>query len=1610
MSTPNTFLDATAWAAVIRDPLVVSRHQSVQEAIALMRPNPASVPASDNGEHQLTQLRDEARLGCVLVVEGDRLVGWLTPAELHQSEAERDWQQVAVAAVMQPAAVTLPAEALSDLFSALRLMQQHHLSYLPLVDADQRPVGLLGIYSVIAYLEQRVRLLEQERGIRCDRHSTEPQEEPQNPTLALTTKAKQEAAFATIACQIHASLNLSDILTTTVQETRSLLGCDRVLIYQLQAPQGLQAPQIGVVVAETCTAEAEEASLLGSSRQFSCFSTNGLDHFCQGKCQVIDDITAADLPPNHQTELTQLGIRAKLMVPVMVGEDLWGLMAMSYRDHAHGWQTHEVELAQRLAVQVAIAIQQATAYERLETELAERQQAEASLQHSETTNHAIVEAIPDLLIRMTVDGHYLDLRSGSAVQVIYPEKDIQATTVYDVLPPALAEERLRYAQLAIATQQLQIYEQELPVNGILCHEEVRITPCGAQDVLVIVRDISDRKQAEMTLLQLNQKLKESDRKFRAIFNNSFQFVGLLTSDGILLEANETALEFGGLRREEILNRPFWEAGWWSYSTATQRQLQDAIRRAAQGEFIRYESEVRGTGDRVAIIDFSLRPLKDEAGTVILLISEGRDITELKQTEAALRQSEAQSRAILAAIPDLMFRLSRKGEYLAYVTNHREKDLVPSDTNPIGEIMYDFMPPEVAVRHTYWLNRALETGELQIYEQEVQIGDRLQYEEVRIVKSGEDEVLFMIRDITEQQAQRRERERAEAALRLLNQSLEAKVAERTEEIWRLSALHRAIVDGTDYAIISTDTEGTILTFNAAAQKMLGYTAAEVVGKQTPTGFHDAEEIRERAVQLSAELGQAIAPGFEVLVAKARRGIVSEAEWQYVRQDGTTFPVLLSVSALMNANQKIGGFVGIAQDITQRKQAEAERDRLLSVLEAGLNEVYIFDAVTLRFCYANPGALNNLGYSLETLKTLTPVDIKPDVTETEFRDLLRPLLAGTTDKLVLECRHQRADGSCYPTEIHLQLHNPDGEALLLAVVLDITERKQTATQLRNLSDRLELALKSAQMGIWDWDIAHEQLLWDERMYELYGVTSQNSNVLRNGRQIWESCLHPDDREAITQALQQVLEAPPETANRSFEAEFRIFLPDGSIRFIKTHSFVQTDEQGKPHRMIGIHFDVSDRKEVERRLQEQNAELARATRLKDEFLANMSHELRTPLNAVLGMTEALQEKIFGEISDRQRQALKTIHQSGMHLLELINDILDLAKIGAGQIELHCTPISIYSLCQASLAFVEQQAIAKHLQLSIDLPPDLPDLMADERRIRQVLINLLSNAVKFTPDGGSVILSVTVCPPDLIPDPLPPGNPPANEWIQFAIQDTGIGIAPEDLDKLFQPFTQIDSALNRQYDGTGLGLALVKQIAELLHGNVDVSSAVGEGSCFSFRLPYHKASLPQLLGQFGGTELAEVGLLPNALPQKPLVLLAEDNDANVSTISSYLKAKGYQIIRARNGEEAIALTAAHHPDVILMDIQMPGMDGLSATRRIRQQPPLKEIPIIAFTALAMEGDRECCLAAGANEYLTKPIQLRQLVLTIHKLLSTAQLNSQLNPQLNPQPDPLQADSLQNN
>ncbi len=380
--------------------------------------------------------------------------------------------------------------------------------------------------------------------------------------------------------------------------------------------------------------------------------------------------------------------------------------------------------------------------------------------------------------------------------------------------------------------------------------------------------------------------------------------------------------------------------------------------------------------------------------------------------------------------------------------------------------------------------------------------------------------------------------------------------------------------------------------------------------------------------------------------------------------------------------------------------------------------------------------------------------------------------------------------------------------------------------------------------------------------------------------------------------------------------------------------------------------------------NEELARAARLKDEFLASMSHELRTPLTAILGLADLLLAGGRGPLSEPQARAVGMVEESGRHLLALITDILDVSKIGAGRLDLSLGWVDLRGVCEAALALVTPSAFQKRHALTLDAPAARTLFRADERRVKQVLVNLLGNAVKFTPPGGTIAVAAEA-------------DEKARE-VRISVRDSGPGIAVEGRERLFRPFVQLDARLAREHEGSGLGLVLVESLVALHGGRVELESEPGRGSRFSVVFPWeHRHAGPT-------QPPARAELRPEGAPAGAAgarVLLVEDNAMQVTLFAEALEAAGFRVDIARNGLEAVEKAGATDPDVVVMDVQMPGLDGLEATRRLRSNPALRGTPVLALTALVMPGDRERCREAGVDEYVAKPVPLAELVAAVGRL-----------------------------
>ncbi|GBO56105.1 circadian input kinase A [Pseudanabaena sp. lw0831] len=968
--------------------------------------------------------------------------------------------------------------------------------------------------------------------------------------------------------------------------------------------------------------------------------------------------------------------------------------------------------------------------------------------------------------------------------------------------------------------------------------------------------------------------------------------------------------------------------------------------------------IAGVLDKSTLIEMANIANRKQAEATLQQLNQDLE-KKVEQRTAALQASEATIRTMLDAIPDLLLRLQRDGTCLAYVKAGIESEKFLPIVNHISEVL----PPQLIQKQLQVIEQAITTGELQVYEHHFLKQDRVVYEEVRILAINDQEVLAIVRDISD-------RKQAEAAIQQLNQDLEDRVKRRTAALRKIALRASQAQQIAHLGDWELDLHNQKVIWSDEVFKIFGLAPDQ----PQPTyeellNYYPLDE-RERLTHL---VDRAI-----------QHGETYTTDLEIVRADGSSGYILAQAEPIYDQAGQVSGLFGIVMDISDRKSTQKALKRSEENAQATL--------------LALPDLVFRVNRDGEYIDFLTSpqgknlVDPQQVIGKSIFESLPADILPSHSESKYVAIQQAFASQTVQTYEQEVWI---DGELRYEEVRVAPCNNNEVVFLIRDISDRtqIEKALLESQQFIQTViDTIPLPLFWKDRESVYLGCNQQFARILRLssadeiiGKTDFDLSWTEDESIAYRADDLRVMES---TQTR-LKIEETLTLPNGEQRWIETHKAPLQDSTNKVFGLVGMFQDVTERRQTELKLAESNKELSifneelgRATRLKDEFLANMSHELRTPLNAILGMTEGLQEKVFGDINERQLKALQTVERSSNHLLELINDILDIAKIESGQMVLDCNLCNVAHLCQSSLAFIKQQAVKKRIQLEIKLLINLPSLLIDERRIRQVLINLLSNAVKFTPEGGRITIEVSQLSSDPVTDDFP-----WQHFLHIAVIDTGIGISPENIKKLFQPFIQVDSALNRQYEGTGLGLALVKRIVELHGGRVGLTSELGVGSRFTIDLPC-TLDTPSLSNMTAGFELTDIPELDSSqcnqpFTRSPLILIAEDNEANISTFSSYLNAKGYRLLIARNGQEAIELTKAHQPELILMDIQMPIINGLEAIRQIRLDPSFAEIPIIALTALAMTGDREKCLEAGANDYLTKPVKLKQLVKIIHQLLA---------------------------
>ena len=672
------------------------------------------------------------------------------------------------------------------------------------------------------------------------------------------------------------------------------------------------------------------------------------------------------------------------------------------------------------------------------------------------------------------------------------------------------------------------------------------------------------------------------------------------------------------------------------------------------------------------------------------------------------------------------------------------------------------------------------------------------------------------------------------------------AERAALI-KTGALQDAIFNSANFSSIATDAQGVIQIFNVGAERMLGYTAAEVVNKATPAGISDAQELVVRAAALSAELNTPITPGFQALVFKASRGIEDIYELTYIRKDGSRFPAVVSVTALRGGDNAIIGYLLIGTDNTARKQVEAEQ----ALLDQRLRDQQFYT---------------------------------------------RSLIESNIDALMAT--------------------DPRG------IISDVNHQMEVLTGCTR--------------------------------DELIGAPFKD---------FFTDPQHAE--EAITRVLRE---------GKVTNYELTVHARNGTETVVSYNATTFHDRNRKLQGVFAAARDITERKQFELALEVNNLELEAATAIaekanqaKSDFLSSMSHELRTPLNAILGFTQLLESGTPVPTATQQR-SIHQILKGGWYLLELINEVLDLALIESGRLTLSSESVALHEVMLECQAMIEPQAQQRGVGMAFARPAESYFVHADRTRVKQILINILFNAIKYNKIGGSVDVQCIQKSTDVI---------------RISVRDTGAGLNPEQLAQLFQPFNRLGQEAGNE-EGTGIGLVVTKRLVELMGGAIGADSVAGEGSVFWFELNLTTAPV---LDALAIERAAAVPLPILEGTQKHTLLYVEDNPANLELVEQIISRRtDLRLISATDGTIGIAFARAYQPAVILMDINLPGMSGIEAMRTLRADPATAHIPVIAVSANAIPGDIEKGLHAGFFNYVTKPIQVGRFMAALNAALVYSQ------------------------
>ncbi|HUO08129.1 MAG TPA: PAS domain S-box protein [Phycisphaerae bacterium] len=961
---------------------------------------------------------------------------------------------------------------------------------------------------------------------------------------------------------------------------------------------------------------------------------------------------------------------------------------------------------------------------------------------------------------------------------------------------------------------------------------------------------------------------------------------------------------------------------------------------------------KGEGFRTEILNYhknggklwlsiKVQPIRDAEGRIIHYMGIETDITERHGLETRLISSSRKHCEILNRVKEVVFQTDTSGNWI-FLNKAWEEITGYGVEETLGTSFFDHVHPEDC--GASGANIAQLLGRL---ESECR-------SEVRLLtkQAGYRWVEVYARAITRE---------SNEVVGIFGTLIDVTARKCTElRLSETSALQQAILDGTTAMVISSTPDGIIRTFNHAAERLLGYKASELIGSMTPAVLHDAKEIEARAAELSCAIGRRIDPGFDVFVAHLREGLPERKDWSYVRKDGTRFPVQLSVTPLHGAQGAVEGYVGVATDQTENHRIlqalRNSEERYRGIIQSAMDAVVTMNGAGLITGW-NRQAERTFGWSdTEVLGRPLHDIIAPKRLGAQFRAGMRrfretgegPLLHKRFDTVAI-----RRDGTEFPVELAVTPIQTEDGFEFSAFIRDISEARSAKETLYEQQQLLMNVVSTIPLAVF-WKDRHSRYVGCNHAFA--NAVGLNDPAEIVGKSDYDLPWTRPEADAYISCDQQVMNSGVPQINRAET----LLTTNGDIRHIEKSKVPLRDASGEVIGVLGIYGDVTDRRKNEIELTQAKEEAETANRSKSSFLAMITHEIRTPLNGIIG-TLGL---INGEaLPTKEASYLRLARASASTLLGLVNDVLDFSKIEAGRLELETIVFSLPDVIDQVIQASAGTATEKGILLSYEMAQDLqPIRKGDPTRLSQVLNNLVSNAVKFT-SSGSVTIRISQAPASEADD----------AHVLFAVRDTGIGIPDDRIGRLFQSFSQVDSSTTRKYGGTGLGLAISQQLVRKMGGDIGLNSATGKGSTF-----YFTVRLPKMSGLPTATPAGRSDPLPREQRERAHLLLAEDNHVNRIVILDTLAQAGYSCDVAVDGRQAVQAAAQKAYDLILMDCQMPELDGFDATRAIRlheKTTGARHTPIVALTANATKGDRDTCLASGMNAYLSKPVDSAILI-----------------------------------